>query len=104
MSEARREVLRATDEDMATLLEKAGLAGANILCLIVALGVGLEEPALALSNSFVEYNSQQSIRSKKTPLPILCIIPVVKLNALSIIAKCNKSVFLRALSSGTYGS
>jgi len=36
--------------------------------------------------------------------PVLCIIPVVKLNVLSTIAKCNKSLSLRTLSLGRYGS
>ena len=35
--------------------------------------------------------------------PLLCIIPVVKLKAFSTIAKCNKSLSLCKLSSGTYG-
>jgi len=36
--------------------------------------------------------------------PVLCIIPVVKLNAFSTIAKCNKSLSLCTLSLGRYGS
>lgn len=40
----------------AALLEKAGLAGANILCWFLRLGVDMEELlAFDLSNSDVEY-------------------------------------------------
>jgi hypothetical protein len=50
VSEARREGLRASEESTAALVEKAGLAGANILCLFIPLGVDFEElPALELS-------------------------------------------------------
>lgn len=55
VSEARRDGLRAVEETMPALLEKAGLAGAKILCLFTALGVYFEEElALALSNSVVQ--------------------------------------------------
>jgi len=58
VSDARSDVLRALEESPAALLEKAGLGGANILNLFIPLGLGvdLEEPAFALSNSFVKYN------------------------------------------------
>lgn len=56
VSEARREGLRAAEEAMAAFPEKAGLAGANILCFVIRLGVDLEElPAFELSNSVVKY-------------------------------------------------
>lgn len=54
VSDARRDGLRAAEESTAAFLEKAGLAGAKILCLFLLLGVDLEEePALAISNSDV---------------------------------------------------
>ena len=58
VSDARRDGLWAAEEGAPALLEKAGLAGANILCLFVPfkLGVKFEEgPALALSKSVVKY-------------------------------------------------
>ena len=60
VSKARREVLRIV-EDTTVLPEKAGLAGANILCFIAALGVDFEDPALALSNSNVKFKSWHNI-------------------------------------------
>lgn len=59
VSDARRDVLRAAEEAVATLPDKAGLGGANILFLFtpLLLGVALEELAFAFSNSFVEYIS-----------------------------------------------
>lgn len=56
VSEARRDGLRAVEETTPALLENAGLAGANSLCLFTALGVDFEEePALAFSNSVKKY-------------------------------------------------
>lgn len=58
VSKARRDGLRGAEEDVAALLEKAGLAGANILCFFIPLGVDsdLEElPAFALSKSVIKY-------------------------------------------------
>lgn len=60
MSKARREVLRIV-EDTTVLPEKAGLAGANILCFIAALGVDFEDPALALSNSNAKFKRWHNI-------------------------------------------
>ena len=56
-SDARRDGLRTAEENTAALLEKAGLAGANILCLLMRLGVVVdfkELPPLVLSNSAVK--------------------------------------------------
>jgi len=56
VSDAQRDGLRAAEESDPALLDKAGLAGANILFLFIRLGVDLEELAfVAFSNSFVEY-------------------------------------------------
>jgi hypothetical protein len=56
VSDARRDGLRAAEESAATFPEKAGLAGANILCLFIfGVSVDLEELAFALSNSVVKY-------------------------------------------------
>lgn len=67
MSEARRDGLRADEESAATFPEKAGLAGANILCLFI-LGVpedfDWEEPAFALSKSFVKYKHPHTTSKK----------------------------------------
>ena len=50
VSDARRDGLQVAEESAATLLEKAGLAGANILFLFTPLlGVDLEELAFAFS-------------------------------------------------------
>jgi hypothetical protein len=56
VSDARRDGLRPDEENAATFPEKAGLAGANILCrFILGVPVDLEELAFALSNSVVEF-------------------------------------------------
>jgi hypothetical protein len=49
VSDARRDGLRPADEYAETLLEKAGLVGANILCLFIVVLVDFEELAFALS-------------------------------------------------------
>ena len=58
VSDARRDDLRAVEEDVAARLEKAGLAGANILCLKFFTrleGVGFEGLLIfALSKSVVK--------------------------------------------------
>jgi hypothetical protein len=57
VSDARRDGLRTAEEDTAALLEKAGLAGANILCLLMRLGVVVdfeELPPLVSSNSAIK--------------------------------------------------
>ena len=55
VSDARRDGLRAAEEGTAALLENAGLAGANIRCLFILLGVDFEErSSLALSKSVVK--------------------------------------------------
>jgi hypothetical protein len=59
VSDARRDGLRAAEEDTAALLEKAGLAGAKILCLLMRLGVPVDfeelpPSPLALSNSVIK--------------------------------------------------
>ena len=43
VSDARREGLRTAEESTAALLEKAGLAGANIWWSFIRLGVDIEE-------------------------------------------------------------
>jgi hypothetical protein len=43
VSDARRDALRTAVDDTAALLEKAGLAGANMLCLFKRMGVDFEE-------------------------------------------------------------
>lgn len=59
VSDARRDVLRPAEEAAATLPEKAGLGGANILFLFtpLLLGMALEELAFAFTKSFVKYIS-----------------------------------------------
>jgi hypothetical protein len=55
VSFALRTALRGTEESTPAVLEKAGLAGAKILCLSIPLGVDLDELlALELSNAFVK--------------------------------------------------
>ena len=55
MSDARRDGLRPDEESAAAFPEKDGLAGANILCLLIfGVLVELEELAFALSNSIVD--------------------------------------------------
>jgi hypothetical protein len=59
VSDAQRDGLRAAEEDTAALLEKAGLAGAKILCLLMRLGVPVDFEELppsppVLSNSVIK--------------------------------------------------
>jgi hypothetical protein len=55
VSDARRDGLRPEEENAAAFPEKAGLAGANILCLLIfGVLVDLEELAFALSKSFAK--------------------------------------------------
>ena len=58
VSDAQRNALRVAEESMPGLLEKAGLAGANIFLLLIPLAVFFEEPpaAAALSKSVIKHN------------------------------------------------
>ena len=61
VSDARRDALRVAEESMPGLLEKAGLAGANIFLLFIPLAVFFEEPpaaAAALSKSVINVISK----------------------------------------------
>lgn len=62
VSDARRDGLRTAEEAIAALLEKAGLAGAKILCFFITIGVVFEEPALAVSNSDIKYKPLSCIQ------------------------------------------
>ena len=54
MSDAQRDGLRPEEENAAAFPEKAGLAGANILCLLIfGVLVEPEELAFDISNSIV---------------------------------------------------